>query len=1206
MNKTRKPSFRFLSLLLALCLLLTVIPATAESPATPTDLGPIEEITEAQEIAEQQEDVRVPGEAEELSELENAEQPEESKTAEEPGEQPAEEQPETAEQPEAEEQSGAMEQSDAEEQLRKAEQPEAEVPEKEQEKADPFLAFLQAGARLYADRNCYRRQQLLAEEAVVLVVKTEEKASEILYAYADVSEETVPGKAYVHAADLRPLTEEETEAWQAAEHPDAVERMGFRLERVTFGTELVAEPEETEENPTEESGEELEEESGEEAGTEADAEVGTEPDGEPEEEQHKDLTTGHLAAEQISEQSELSEASSIGAEATPTDLSGAMNEGAGELNGSSVVSAEASLPAVRDQGQTGICWAFSAIGAMEIYLIKQGNADASSIDLSEEYLAYYTFHTYPNPKPGGEGDKIENTGSSETYWEIGGTNMLAFRVLANLIGTLTESQAPLGSTPPSEYTTAATQMTGAYLVNVSREKITTIKNLITDHGAVGASIYMPEKTKYNKITDVGTGGKIGYNSTTYALYGTTTKVNHDILLVGWDDNFPKDNFVEGLRPSSNGAWKARNSWGTGWGNGGYFWISYEDAALAGTEGTAYSAINNSTANDEIPDYCYSYDKIPDLSDYENTNWVLKKPSPVTMTQTFNLDGHEKILSIGVETGTANVTLKADVTVNDITYSGSVQADYKGFYRIKLNQAATVYGQTTVTVTITYTAKAGDGTQVIIPYEPGNTSYRPGSAQYRYTTHSGSGGFKLNNETVSNADSCIKVYTKKDNTPYVTDVKMKCSSPVLGPAQSISISDATVGKTYQLVAVLTHPEGADTNVRWISTNTAAATVSNKGLVTIKSTGSTDIYATAVSGVRAVCHITVPNPALIPVSSVTLSQSSAELTEGESVQLSATVYPTNATNKGVTWSSSNTGVATVSAGGFVQTVKAGSATITVKTRDGGKTATCSVKVNAAPQPAPQPSPQPQPVQDKVEAFVVRCYKLMLNRAPDAAGLADWTSQLKNHTKNASEIIYGFMYSIEYSSRGLSNDQTVEILYNTMLNRGSDAAGKADWLNRLANGQQIVDIINGFCGSAEFLALCNEYGIIAGSVGGGGGGGTTNAGVTAFVTRLYTKMLGRAADPAGLADWSSRIMAKPTKDTLLNVALDGFMHSPEFQSKGLSNTEFVKVLYRTFLDREYDNAGLQDWVSKLQSGATRDKVAAGFAYSPEFDGIMSSYGF
>mgnify|MGYP002563841377 CR=1 FL=1 len=83
-------------------------------------------------------------------------------------------------------------------------------------------------------------------------------------------------------------------------------------------------------------------------------------------------------------------------------------------------------------------------------------------------------------------------------------------------------------------------------------------------------------------------------------------------------------------------------------------------------------------------------------------------------------------------------------------------------------------------------------------------------------------------------------------------------------------------------------------------------------------------------------------VIPVTSITLNQTTASLKKGETLTLTATVAPSDAANKSVTWSSGNTSVATVSTSGVVTAVGEGTAVITVKTADGGKTATCTVAV------------------------------------------------------------------------------------------------------------------------------------------------------------------------------------------------------------------------------------------------------------------------
>ena len=89
---------------------------------------------------------------------------------------------------------------------------------------------------------------------------------------------------------------------------------------------------------------------------------------------------------------------------------------------------------------------------------------------------------------------------------------------------------------------------------------------------------------------------------------------------------------------------------------------------------------------------------------------------------------------------------------------------------------------------------------------------------------------------------------------------------------------------------------------------------------------------------------PRPEKVPVSSVTLDKTALELVEGNSQNLIATVSPSNASNKSVSWKSSNTAVASVSEEGKVTAIKAGTAIITVTTADGGKTATCRVTIKA----------------------------------------------------------------------------------------------------------------------------------------------------------------------------------------------------------------------------------------------------------------------
>jgi len=109
-------------------------------------------------------------------------------------------------------------------------------------------------------------------------------------------------------------------------------------------------------------------------------------------------------------------------------------------------------------------------------------------------------------------------------------------------------------------------------------------------------------------------------------------------------------------------------------------------------------------------------------------------------------------------------------------------------------------------------------------------------------------------------------------------------------------------------------------------------------------------------------------------------------------------------------------------------------------------------------------------------------------------------------------------------------------------------------------------------------------------------------AYVARIYTKALGRTADPAGLKYWAEQIKTK--KKTPVAVA-EAFFFTPEFENKRLSNTEYVKVLYRTFMGREYDQAGLNYWVNRLKQGESRKSVLKAFAGCPEFQRIVKGFG-
>lgn len=167
-----------------------------------------------------------------------------------------------------------------------------------------------------------------------------------------------------------------------------------------------------------------------------------------------------------------------------------------------------------------------------------------------------------------------------------------------------------------------------------------------------------------------------------------------------------------------------------------------------------------------------------------------------------------------------------------------------------------------------------------------------------------------------------------------------------PVTSISLDKTaltlTEEETCQLTATIDPADATNQNVTWTSDDTAVATVSSDGLVTAVQAGTATITVTTEDGGKtATCRVTVKMKE-IPVTDVFLDYAEATLTEGDTLQLTATVSPADATNQNVSWESSDTFVATVSDSGLITAVSEGTATITVTTEDGGLTASCLVTV------------------------------------------------------------------------------------------------------------------------------------------------------------------------------------------------------------------------------------------------------------------------
>ena len=271
---------------------------------------------------------------------------------------------------------------------------------------------------------------------------------------------------------------------------------------------------------------------------------------------------------------------------------------------------------IRDQKRTSLCWAFSGCTAAEYSYAKEVYEETGEIIDMEEapgHLGQFYYHRVDDPLGNTSGDS-NGISSGENWALLGGNLIVGMQHMSTWSGLVSEERAPFSETNqhvtsdyiwegpeevyPTEIAYGNNDMVLQESIFIKKIDRDSLKQLILKYGAVSSSMDFNYR-KYMNLdeTDPETGEKY-YIGRSYYNYKDSYSADHAVTIVGWDDNYPKENFahdiapekdengnetvysheesIEMTTPENDGAWIVQNSWGDYVHEGGILYVSYEN------------------------------------------------------------------------------------------------------------------------------------------------------------------------------------------------------------------------------------------------------------------------------------------------------------------------------------------------------------------------------------------------------------------------------------------------------------------------------------------------------------------------------------------------------------------------------------------------------------------------------------------------------
>jgi C1A family cysteine protease len=383
------------------------------------------------------------------------------------------------------------------------------------------------------------------------------------------------------------------------------------------------------------------------------------------------------------------------------------------------------LSPVKNQGELGACWTFATMASLESCLLP-----GELRDFSEDNVVLNSgFDTGSTP--------------AEKY-DHGGNYYMSTAYLIRWSGPVDESEDAYGdSSSPSGLTPQKHVQEVLYIPGGDPANI---KYALTTWGAVGTSIEWEDGY---------------YNGATSSFYDWGSgSINHAVTIVGWDDAYSAANFAKA--PPGPGAWLVKNSWGDGWGQSGYFWVSYYDRFCATSD--VYNAVYRGVEATTNYDTIYSYDPLGECDSVgygTDTAWG---------ANVFTAGQSQSIAAVGFFTDVQNATytVYAGASLSSLQALGSGTESMPGFHTVPLSSPLSVTGGSSFAVAVRLTEPGQSYPIAVENVVPSFSSAATASPGQSFVSRDGSSWSDLTTAYDSTANVCLKAYATTSSAPPAVD------------------------------------------------------------------------------------------------------------------------------------------------------------------------------------------------------------------------------------------------------------------------------------------------------------------------------------------------------------------------------------------------------------------------------------------------------